>query len=396
MSFKLPSINELNNTQKTIISLLSKIIKLAVIGGPGTGKTIIGIHAAGLMADSKKKCLFLSYSTSLRDFIKSVARDFKLNINNIEINSYHSWFWRELKSLGFDDPTTFQDMPYHYDVEKVGRALSVIPTSKKKKYDYIFVDEAQDVQDGLIKYFAQFTNNILVTYDDSQKIGFDEQDDNVPSYDHSNILIDLQIGDRFYDLIDNYRNTTQIEMVAKILLSSYDLNEVSLQKVTSHTDGPLPRLIKLENNDVDKICSYIVNHYDKSKSVGVFIGNDNRDIGRSNFDLLKDRLQKLCKEQGIQFMYKYGSRNTNINSFNALSNGIFLMTVKNSKGLEFDETYVFSSNSSIKNYQGKNAFYVAFTRAKTRTNIVMNIAEHANELNELLLNNAFMFETKSL
>ncbi len=381
MAFKLPTFNDLNNTQKSIIQMLPRTDKIAVIGGPGTGKTIIGIQAAAIMADSGKKCLFLSYSTSLRDFIKNVASTFKLNMNNIEVNSYHSWFWHQIIELGYDNPKEFQDVEYHYDLNKLEKALNMIPKIKKLKYDYIFIDEAQDVQDGLIKFFVQFTNNILVTYDDSQKIGFDEIDDNMPSYDHSNILIDLGIGDKFYDLIENYRNTTQIETVAKSLLSSYDLNDYSLPKVTSSREGPKPRLINCGLNNIKKLCEYIIKKYDKSKSVGVFIGNENHDVGRRIFDEIKSELTTQAKGTGINVLYKYGNKNTNINSVNALSNGIFLMTIKNSKGLEFDETYILSSNMAIKNYQGKNAFYVAFTRAKTLTNIVIDKA--ASEKNEI-------------
>ena len=72
MSFKLPSYKDLNQTQKVLIQLLPKTEKLAVIGGPGTGKTIVGIQGAIQMMNQGKKCLFLSYSDMLRCFIKNI------------------------------------------------------------------------------------------------------------------------------------------------------------------------------------------------------------------------------------------------------------------------------------------------------------------------------------
>ncbi len=400
MAFKLPSFEELNNTQKLIIKLLPNAKKLAVIGGPGTGKTIIAIQAADVMSQSNSKCLILSYSKSLRDQIKCIADTFNLNIDNIEIDSMHAWLWRKLKNLKVADPKILQSHEFTYDICKLKSFLDSIPKSRKLEYDYIFIDEAQDVQDGLIKLLCQFCNHIIVTFDDSQRIGNSEisfySND---TYNHSNILSDLQIGDKYFDLIDNYRNTIQVESVAKTLFSSYDTNDITLNKITSKKVGKRPKLItSKEYMSYSEIAKYIVNHYDLSKSVAVLFNTNGQKGAMGLFNGLKENIENEIKASGrqINFLFKFGNK-TNIDSSNSLDNGIFLMSFKTSKGLEFDEVYVLTTDVEINNYQKRNAFYVAFTRSKTMTYaIIDNLNEVNAEINNLLLSNSFLFDKEEI
>lgn len=395
MSFKMPSFNELNNTQKVIINLLPKSNKLAVIGGPGTGKTIIALQAAAIMAKSGKKCLILSYSKTLKSYIANVAKEYKMDISNITINTYHSWFWSLLKNdFEIENPAELQETPFVYDLKKLMPLINQFNFSNYDKYDYMFIDEAQDVQDGLIKIFARFCKKILVTFDDSQKIG-NESGDSVLSYDHSNILTDLMIGDQFFDLIDNYRNTAQVETAARLLFNSYDTNEVTLNKVTANRVGKKPRLLISKEDSYEKIAKFIVEHYDASKSIGIFYSQEAEDHGRKIFDSVKAAIQSELKKANInaRLLYKFGK--TNIDDSNATSNNIFLVSLKTSKGLEFDDVYVLTEDISIDNYQKKNLLYVAFTRSKSMTNIILQTNTN-QEIKNILVNNKYLFEQAEL
>ncbi len=397
MSFKLPAFSELNNTQKTIIQLLPISDKMAVIGGPGTGKTIVALEAAAMMSDTNKKCLILSYSTMLRDYIINIANDYALNMNNIEVNSYHSWFWNELKKFGLN-PEDYQKKEYVYDIKKLEEGLNQIDFSKYEKYDYIFIDEAQDVQDGLIKCFYNFCNKILVTFDDSQKIG-NEKSSAILDYDHSNILLDLKIGDKFFDLIDNYRNTSQTETAARVIFNSYDTNDITLKKVTARKKGVKPKLLIDESKNYDAIAKYILEHYDSSKSVGIFYSQEQEDHGQFLFELMKNTLVKYMKEYNIdssKLLYKFGKKkNNNVNSKNALSNSIFLVSLKTSKGLEFDDVYILTDYLTIDNYQKKNLLYVAFTRSKDITNVVITPSEKGDVV-ALFEENKHLFDCETI
>lgn len=397
MPFKLPSFNDLNQTQKILIQLLPKADKLAVIGGPGTGKTIVGVEGAIQMMNAGKKCLFLSYSRTLKYFIENIASDNNLDMSKIEIDTFHHWFWYfMLDEFKMDKAqiSIYQEQDYVWNVERLNNFFNTCGKSAEQliKYDCLFIDEAQDIQDGMMKILKRITRNVFVTYDDSQKVGFEDKNIDVLEFDHSNILNDLGIGDRFYDLIDNYRNTKEIESVAKDFLSSYDENEMSLVKSTAKRTGPTPKMIRSLDGNLSRVAAYIANHSDKSKSVGVLFGNDDVTRGRFVFDEL---FAVLKRNLGDRLHYKYGK--TDINNRNALSNGVFLMTMKSSKGLEFDEVYIIADNFSIEKIVGRNSLYVSITRARESANIVMLPTNSNNKaLNEVLESKSYMFKEEKI
>ncbi len=376
MPFKLPSYSDLNETQKMLIQLLPKTERLAVVGGPGTGKTIIGVQGAIAMMNERKKVLFLSYSRTLKFFLQNIADDNDLDISEITIETFHRWFYYYLQKK-FDVSEedirgVYEKERFVYNVERLEGLLDTCGLTDEELIDYdcIIIDEAQDIQDGMMKILKRLTRQIFVTFDDSQKVGNEEKNIDALEYDHSNILNDLGIGDRFFDLIDNYRNSRAVESLAKQFLSSYDENEVSLLKSTAKRVGDRPKLLISEDGDLSRIAKYIVDHHDASKSVGVLFGSDHTGRGERSwqiFDELRDAFRKTMND-GVNFFYKFGQ--TNINARNALSNGIFLMTMKSSKGLEFDEIYVIADDFGIEKMVARNALYVAITRARDKVTIV--------------------------
>ena len=60
--------SKLSPLQKHIVDEMSMAKSLAVVGGPGTGKTILAMSGMGL--DSNKKQILLTYSRPLSAMIK--------------------------------------------------------------------------------------------------------------------------------------------------------------------------------------------------------------------------------------------------------------------------------------------------------------------------------------
>ena len=87
------------------------------------------------------------------------------------------------------------------------------------------------------------------------------------------------------------------------------------------------------------------------------------------FENIARKFIDITEKSGINFCYKYGIYDTTTNHID--ENGIFFMTLINSKGLEFDEVYVINPNINLEEYQGKNILYVAMTRAKSKVNFVI-------------------------
>ena len=405
MPFKLPSYNDLNNTQKTIINQLNseKFDKLAVIGGPGTGKTIIALQAVAMLAQTGKKCAFLMYNKHLKKFVKDAAKVAEIDVKNIEIETYLSWFWNKIKTMGISDPKLLQSQNFVYNIEELERQFQLFDPNKieEETYDYIFVDEAQDVQDGLIKYFAKFARKILVTFDDLQKIGNEySENDTDEKYEHSNILVDLEMGDRFFDLIENYRNSVQNEMVAKLFQTSYETNDMTLKKVTSNRHSQKARIVHTEKTGRDAVqlfADFVLERYDKSRSVGVFI-NTFDDNCKEYYDVFDGKFKEFCQQKNCNYIYKKNGKVENVTSTktNMVGNALFLLSSKSCKGLEFDDVYILTSGCTLKNFEDRNLMYVNCTRAKDRINFLVINAEDTNEINILLEKNQLIFETYDL
>lgn len=367
MSFKLPQIKELNSTQKMILKQIPNAKKMAVIGGPGTGKTIIALMGAAKMAAKGKRCCFVTHSRPLYNFLAAAAKDCDMKLENIDFMTYHDWLWDLLADLGVS-AKEFQIEEYIYDIDMLLDFIRQTQIPAKNHYDYFFLDEAQDVQEGTVKVIPYISDHLFVSFDDCQKIT-NHYFNALETYDHSHILENLGIEDTFYDLIDNYRNSSQIENIAKSLLLSYDLNlnEIdSLKKITSKRAGEKITLIHTNSEDyINLFVDYLIDKYDPNESVGIFISNDstNRDSSKSIFKEFHEVLKAKMLEHNLpEPFYKFGSFNINRN--NATSNGIFLMTYVGCKGFEFDRVYMVTNNADIQSYFSRNAAYVAMTRAK--------------------------------
>lgn len=97
---------KLSENQKKVIDSCGNIL---VTGGPGSGKTTVSILKAAEIAKhsllSQQKVLFLSFArASVSAVVKSIEgensirRDTK---SRIEVETYHSFFWRFLKTHGY-------------------------------------------------------------------------------------------------------------------------------------------------------------------------------------------------------------------------------------------------------------------------------------------------------
>ena len=221
-----------------------------------------------------------------------------------------------------------------------------------------------------------------MTYDDAQEVG-KENDDKTNSelkrkagIDCNRILCVLGLQESFYDLIDNFRNTASIEKVAKLFYNNYGNTALSLRpSICKRNIGSLPEVLfsGATAEMIDKIADTA---YQLNKQIGIIVPD------QESFDIIKLLMDKAITKGVIsesKFFYKYGSvdnmkRNDNLNQ-----TGVFLTTYKSSKGMEFDEVYLFDCQKiSLNTPADKNKFYVAITRAKDKLSLIFNCSYDTN------------------
>jgi len=97
---------KLSEKQKTVLNIEGHLL---VSGGPGSGKTTISILKADALArthlHSSQKILFLSFARSTVSRVLETIHEHSAIINEtkrlIEVDTYHSFFWRIIKTHGY-------------------------------------------------------------------------------------------------------------------------------------------------------------------------------------------------------------------------------------------------------------------------------------------------------
>lgn len=131
-----------------------------VIGGPGSGKTTISIIKASRLVEddliSQQKVLFLSFARAsvsrvieAIEHYQGVSKEVK---KNIEVDTYHSFFWRILKTHGY-----LIGLPRKISIltpPDEAIALSIIRNKYDKKLTPILKKQKKDEVDAELKRLA--------------------------------------------------------------------------------------------------------------------------------------------------------------------------------------------------------------------------------------------------
>lgn len=401
--------SKLSPIQKHIVNMISKEKKLAIVGGPGTGKTILAM--SGMSKNSGSKQILLTYSNALSKMINgcdvesSTVHTFciefaskiekKLNLFSKEHNKkYNSSKFLQIMRREYGSYET--GWPKW---DKIYKAyLKLTPSAKREiKYDVIFIDEGQDLPNEAFEFFNKIADRIIVTYDDAQEIGKEYDNSSLSGkvkelgINCNRISSILGLEESFYDLIDNFRNTSAIEEVSKLFYNNYSSNSFSLRPTSSkRKDGSKPKVIY--SNDFEDLIKEIADDaYQMNKQVGLIFQDE------GTFNYIKSIMEDAINDDLIledKFFYKYG-HNENMKEADDLNQtGVFLITYKVSKGMEFDDVYLFDcENFDLDTPMNKNKFYVAVTRAKDELTFVFDCEKNEDsDINNIIYEHEELFD----
>jgi superfamily I DNA/RNA helicase len=366
--------DDLNPIQKRILLEMEKRDRLAVIGGPGTGKTFIAIFAILKALENKNHSFFLVYNKNLNMYIRKLIGH--QQFPEYLAKTYHAWLPGYLSSVlpnyslkKVQDTFVIPGKTYEYNWPLIEAAMREVPLEKRKQYDFLFVDETQDIPLPLLDIIKDASTKLMVTFDDSQKIGNDyfEDQKQQPS-DRSEILVRLDLTDSFFDLTENYRNTQSIERVAKLFGEYFKPNAFSLKQETSKLKGPLPNLIKVANLSHTVRMIYADFNLNPNLQVGVLFANTRLQEDTARYIAFKNELKTWLNPHQDMFFYKLGN-DTYIKGFD--QPGIYYMSMNSAKGLEFDKVYIIETDRLVlDNDHQANLLYVACTRSKRNLTFV--------------------------
>ena len=387
--------SKLSPLQRHIVDKMAMSKRLAVVGGPGTGKTVLAMSGMGL--GTHKDQVLLTYSKPLSLMI------YGCNVNS---NTIHSFCWNfardiEIELGDFSDEYEYEDnyndalkqvinREYGYSSTESwpqwGKIISAYnrlsdEAKENMRYDAIFVDEGQDLPNEAFRFLSLIADRLIVTFDEAQEVGNEYVMESAKitrksSVDCNQILSELSLQDSFYDLIDNFRNTAAIERVAKLFYNNYGSNNFSLRVVSANRpEGSKPKVIftALNQQLFDGIADMA---YQLNKQVGVIVPD------WATFKTAKTFLDNAVARHIIpenRLFYKFGTecnmnKKPEKNEITSLNQpGVFLVTYQTSKGMEFDDVYLLDcQKNQLQSPADKNRLYVAATRAKETLTFVFN------------------------
>jgi DNA helicase-2/ATP-dependent DNA helicase PcrA len=358
--FTLPGIHELNKTQDAALALPMEGQHL-IIGGPGTGKSVVALLRARRLGDANMTHGVLVYNKLLQHSNSHLfGKD-----QPFFAGTWDSWFRRHFKErLSVDVPTLAPDYPGGYrpidwkTVEGQVQSLDNVPDQSDK---FIVIDEGQDMPPAFYETLKNLGfENFYVAADQNQQIHPDR------CSSRQNIENTLAIeSEETLELKTNYRNTLPIALLAQHFYPDDPASpKPHLPNPTFGTQTPeLWTYGKANTATLAAIADNILQLSDRNirKLIGIITPNNK--VREKFNDALSRANPKLDNDKPPIQTFVSGQRE----SPDFGQGGIMVINAQSCKGLEFDTVIL----ADIDQHQPKrdphalkSRFYVMVARAR--------------------------------
>jgi superfamily I DNA/RNA helicase len=210
-----------------------------ILGGPGSGKTQILLHRGRYLRERFQirpdGFRIFVYTNALKAYIQSALK--LLDLPDESVSTLDSWcmsFFRE--KIGGRTP--WNSKAKCPDFSAIRKAvLKTLVAGGQKPYDFVLVDEAQDLDAEAFRLLAAMANHITVCADHRQQI-----------YDHGSeiesILKWLRVHRGNVSLLETYRCCPYIVQLASQLIDDAGERDAYVRQArTGQTERETPLLI---------------------------------------------------------------------------------------------------------------------------------------------------------
>jgi len=361
--FELPGIQSLNKSQEDARAL-PKDGQHLIIGGPGTGKSVLSLLRARRHHQDKEDYVFLVYNHLLN---QASGQLFGTNLQSYQWQSwFEKTFWEltnnRVPKLPEKQGTSWRP----FDWEKVLSVIAALPVSEvPQKFPYLIIDEGQDMPP---EFYWALVNlgfvNFFVAADQNQQIVSGE---NSTREEISNAL-----GVEPYEVVElrlNYRNTYPIAKLARAFYTGDPASPPPELPAPVQT-ARKPQLIAYQDGQFKSLIANILKISDNNTRQLIGVICPDNDVRRRYFRSLVDCDVVLDNGTADVRTYSYGDNPSTLR-FN--EGGVMVINAQSCKGLEFD--MVILADIDKHKYwpeiadQKKRLFYVMVARAIV--NIIM-------------------------
>lgn len=312
---------------------------LFVVGPPGSGKTVLAIHRAQMMASTDMTVIFVTYNRMLRRLTALLAE------GQIQAKTMHKFMADHYRAQAHCDPP--ENAPYSFDWDTMSAKLE--QSGVRPDSIHVVIDEGQDLPKPFFRYVRKFVaTHITVFADEHQALNKDYS-----------ALTDIKsaagLGDPIL-LSGNHRNTPEIAHVA----GHFHVGNIPMPEVHRKPSGELPQIMSYGNlaEAAERISHW---YLARGRRIGVVVKRNN--TGRS----MQAALQSRVEEHRVDF---YSSEEKNEDSIDLLTPGITVLNARSVKGQEFDTVFVMEVDQFLQPADdARRVMYMLCSRA--RDNLIL-------------------------
>ncbi len=356
--FRLPGIQDLNKDQDEALALPMEGQHL-IVGGPGTGKSVVALLRARRLAQNDKTYRTLVYNKLLDHSNRHLFGSEQI----FSAQTWDSWFRNIYKYFFGSVPTLEPDEPGGYrpidwnTVERQAQSLDNITYQNDK---FLVIDEGQDMPPAFYRTLTHLGfENYYVAADQNQQI----HPDKCSSRQDIEDILAIEPGDTL-ELKTNYRNTRPIAQLAQHFYPA-DPASPRPDLPDSIPTATTPELwtYGTENTPtLSEIADNILKLSDRNPRKLIGIITPNNKVRRKFNDVLQRANPKLDNDKPPVKTFVSGQ--PELPDFG--QGGIMIINAQSCKGLEFDTVILadFDQHQPKKDYNLKARFYVMVSRAR--------------------------------
>ena len=366
--FNLPGIQDLSKEQEDARALPKQGQHL-IIGGPGTGKSVLALLRSRRHQQDKDDYIFLVYNKLLNQASRQL---FGMELCS---QQWQSWFASIFKAASGEavpklppNGNGWQEI----DWVRTSEIIAALPLLGGAKHQFLIIDEGQDMPPEF--YQALFNlgfENVYAVADQNQQI--------VPGQNSTRQEIQNGLGIAPNDVIelqDNYRNSHPIARLAR---EFYTGDPASPPPALPNRPSAIrPILYTYEQSDFQNLIERILKNADMAPEKLIGLIAPNNKTRERYFESLMKTKTTVKFDNAPPTVQTYLSGSSPDIPFN--EGGIVVINAQSCKGLEFDTVFLADINQHFCNTQNqdqtKRLFYVMVARAKERVIMLKEAGKH--------------------
>ncbi len=358
--FELPGIHDLSKEQERVRAL-PKDGQHLIVGGPGTGKSVLALIRSRYYHADNDDYVFLVYNHLLNDASRQLFG------TKLASRTWMAWFFAIFEEFtGQRTPRCSPDNDGFRAVDwnTVEDIIGALPAARNKKRPFLVIDEGQDmppefygalVNLGFERFFVLADQNQQITESNSSRKDIEDG----LAIDANDVL----------ELNRNYRNGYR---VAKLANEFFTGNPASPPpNLPDQSSGPVPILYTYDRDKLTIVANAILQlaERDPRKLIGIIAPNNQ--VRERYVNAVRSTDAKLVNARPS--INTYDSQNRTEVAFD--QGGILIINAQACKGLEFDIVFLADIDEHFIHRndpdEARRRFYVMVARAKEKVFMLM-------------------------